>query len=222
MLKGSGSKDFGITHALRYDAHMMIHTPNEAESLRAEIAALAARMIAEDGADYASAKRKAAKQLLGNQKLKGDVMPDNAQIEQEVREYNELFFGDTQPQRLLHLRQLALALMEELERFNPYLVGAVLNGTAGNHSDIHLHLFADNTKDVAIYLLNKDIQFEVSENFNNRNESVETLSFMYKNEGVHLNLYDQDAIRSGHGKSVDRINTTGLRALLAEAAEAKG
>ena len=196
---------------------MMIHTPNEAESLRAEIAALAARMIAEDGADYASAKRKAAKQLLGNHKVKGDVLPDNAQIEQEVREYNELFFGDTQPQRLLHLRQLALELMEELERYCPYLVGAVLNGTAGNHSDIHLHLFADNTKEVAIYLLNKDVQFEVSESFNNRNESIETLSFMYKNEGVHLVLQDQDAIRSGHGRSTERANAAGLRAILAEA-----
>lgn len=198
---------------------MMIHTPNEAESLRAEIAALAARMIAEDGADYASAKRKAAKQLLGNQKIKGDVLPDNAQIEQEVREYNELFFGDTQPQRLLQLRQLALELMDELERFHPYLVGAVLNGTAGNHSDIHLHLFADNTKDVAIYLLNKDIQFEVSESFNNRNDRIETLSFMHKNEGVHLVLQDQDAIRSGHGKSTERASATALRALLALPAE---
>ncbi|MBC3917655.1 hypothetical protein H8L32_09240 [Undibacterium sp. CY18W] len=198
---------------------MMIHTPNEAENLRAEIAALAARMIAEDGADYASAKRKAAKQLLGNQKVKGDVLPDNAQIEQEVREYNELFFGDTQPQRLLQLRQLALELMDELERFHPYLVGAVLNGTAGNHSDIHLHLFADNTKDVAIYLLNKDIQFEVSESFNNRNDRIETLSFMHKNEGVHLVLQDQDAIRSGHGKSTERASAVALRALLALPAE---
>jgi len=144
-------------------------------------------------------------------------LPDNAQIEQEVREYNELFFGDTQPQRLLHLRQLALEIMDELERYSPYIVGAVLNGTAGNHSDIHLHLFADNTKDVAIYLLNKDVQFEVSESFNNRNDSIETLSFMYKNEGVHLVLQDQDAIRSGHGKSTERANAAGLRAILAKA-----
>ncbi|MFX5937691.1 hypothetical protein ABTE71_20255, partial [Acinetobacter baumannii] len=75
------------------------------EQLRAEIAAAAARMIAEDGADYGSAKRKAAKQILGNQKVRGEIMPDNEQIEEEVRIYNELFFADTQPARLLHLRQ---------------------------------------------------------------------------------------------------------------------
>ncbi|MDE2427721.1 MAG: hypothetical protein KGM99_03280 [Burkholderiales bacterium] len=193
---------------------MMIHFPNETAELRAEIAALAARMIAEDGADYASAKRKAAKQLLGNQKIKGDVLPDNAQIEQEVREYNELFFGDTQPQRLLHLRQLAVQLMEDLERFHPYLVGAVLNGTAGAHSDIHLHLFTDNAKDVAIFLLNKDVQFDVTETLSNRNERIETYSFMYQNEGVHLLLQDQDAIRSGHGKSTERANLGAVKSLI--------
>ncbi|MFZ6691198.1 hypothetical protein [Undibacterium sp. SXout20W] len=198
---------------------MMIQTPTEAEALRAEIAALAARMIAEDGADYASAKRKAAKQLLGNQKLKGDVLPDNEQIEQEVREYNELFFGDTQPQRLLQLRQLAARLMAEFECFNPYLVGAVLNGTAGAHSDIYLHLYTDNSKDVAIFLLNKDVQFEVSETFNKRNESIETLSFMVENEGVHLVLHDHDGIRSSNGKSVERANLATLQALISKETE---
>ncbi|MBC7750986.1 MAG: hypothetical protein H7Z73_04600, partial [Candidatus Saccharibacteria bacterium] len=67
---------------------------NEAETLRAEIAALAARMIAEDGADFGAAKRRAAKQLLGNHKIRGDVLPDNSEIEESVREYNAIFFAD--------------------------------------------------------------------------------------------------------------------------------
>eukprot|EP01036_Dinobryon_divergens_P058505 gene58506-78044_t len=50
----------------------MINYPNDAELLRSEIAAAAARMIAEDGADYGSAKRKAAKLILGNNKVSGD------------------------------------------------------------------------------------------------------------------------------------------------------
>src|SRR5471032_88866 len=89
--------------------------------LRAEIAAAAARMIAEDGCDYGTAKRKAARQILGDSKIPGDLLPDNSEIEDEVRLYNELFFGDTQPARLLHLRRLALALMEELSQFKPHL-----------------------------------------------------------------------------------------------------
>jgi hypothetical protein len=140
-------------------------------------------------------------------------MPDNSQIEQEVREYNALFFGDTQPQRLLLLRQIALQLMLELEKFNPYVVGAVFNGTAGNHSDIYLHLFTDNTKDVAIHLLNKDVHFEVSES-GSRGDLCETLSFLYRQEGVHLVLHSPDDLKAG-GRN-ERANITALRTLIEE------
>jgi hypothetical protein len=200
---------------------------SETEQLRAEIAGLAARLIAEDGADYGTAKRKAAKQILGNNKIRGEVMPDNAQIEDEVRLYNELFFGDTQPARLKHLRQVALQVMQELERFSPYVVGAVLNGTAGDHSDIHLQLFASSPKDVEIYLLNKNVNFEVSEtpHFRGGSQMMETLSFLLPQrgadpEGVHLTLYDIDDLRgsarSGPGKRAERADAAALRRLMEE------
>ena len=51
---------------------------SEYELIRAEIAALAARLIAEDGTDYGTAKRKAARQILGNARINGNVLPDNA------------------------------------------------------------------------------------------------------------------------------------------------
>jgi hypothetical protein len=195
---------------------MPIYTPSDAEHLRAEIAAAAARMIAEDGADYASAKRKAAKLIIGNQKIRGDVLPDNAQVEAQVREYQALFLGDSQPQRLQSLR-----LMEKLADFSPWLIGAVLNGTAGEHSDIHLLLFTDNTKDVAVYLLNANIAYEVSESshFRYPDRTVETLSFMWKHEGIHLSLYDRDDLRGASRKFGDRADLAGLRAVLAEGAQ---
>ena len=191
------------------------------EMLRAEIATAAARMIAEDGADYGTAKRKAAKQVLGNNKVRGEIMPDNAQIEEEVRAYNELFLSDSQPARLQHLRKLALKLMEELAAFSPYLTGAVLNGTAGEHSDIHLQLFVESAKDVEIFLLNRNMDFEISEtaHFRNGQEPVETLSFMWQNEGVHLALYETDDLRGAVKVSQDnrlgRANADTLRALIA-------
>ena len=199
----------------------------ETELLRAEIAAAAARMIAEDGTDYGTAKRKAAKQILGNSKVRGDVLPDNVQIEDEVRIYNELFFADTQPARLLHLRQQALRVMEELARFSPYLTGAVLNGTAGEHSDIHLQLFTPSAKDVEIYLLNKNTQFEVSESahFKGQHAPVETLSFLLPQvgrppEGVHLTLYDVDdlrgSVKAAAGKRLERADTETVRRLIME------
>ncbi|HEX7634144.1 MAG TPA: hypothetical protein VF427_02540 [Noviherbaspirillum sp.] len=195
------------------------------ETLRAEIAAAAARMIAEDGADYGTAKRKAASQILGNTKVRGDIMPDNAQIEEEVRRYNELFFADSQPARLLHLRKLALRIMEDLAQFSPYLTGAVLNGTAGEHSDIHLQLFAESAKEVEIFLINKNIDFDASEtaHFKGRDEPVETVSFMWQNEGIHLALYEADDLRgavknTSEGKMA-RANIEAVRALIAETEE---
>ncbi len=200
---------------MRYDAQMTNFIFSEGDSvaqIRDEIASLAAKFIAEEGAEYGTAKRRAVKQLLGNQKLKGNILPDSEQIEQEVREYQALFFADTQPARLHHLRQTAAILMQELAQFNPYLIGAVLNGTAGEHSDIHLHLYTDNSKDVAIYLLNAGIDYEVSEHQGKRGDPLETLSFMFKNEGVHLLVHDIDDVR--HTDKKGRGNLANLRTLI--------
>ena len=116
-------------------------------------------------------------------------------------------------------------MMTELAMFNPYLTGAVLNGTAGEHADIHLHLFVDSPKDVEIYLLNKNVQFEISEadHFNrpekrrnhHETEPQETLSFMRtfmnKQEGIHLALYETDDLRS---KRIERANLAAAQLLL--------
>jgi hypothetical protein len=201
---------------------MMIEFPSDAELLRNEIAIAAARMIAEDGADYATAKRKAARQILGDARINGDVLPDNARIEDELRLYNELFLGDSQPARLLALRKLALRLMQDLAQFQPFLTGAVLNGTAGEHSDIYLQLFSDSPKDVEIYLLNRNIKFEVSESahFKGQNKLVETLSFMWHNEGVHLVLYQhhdlRGAVKNKAGGRRERAGIDTLQALIGE------
>ncbi len=194
------------------------------EQLRAEIAAAAARMIAEDGADYGTAKRKAAKQLLGNQKVRGEIMPDNEEIEEEVRLYNELFFADTQPARLQHLRRVALKLMQDLQAFRPYITGAVFNGTAGEHSDIHLQLFTPSAKDVEIFLLNKNVNFEVGETPHFRNgQPVETLSFLLPQKGAapelaHLALYEEDdlrgSVRTASGKRPERGDAAALARLI--------
>ena len=200
----------------------MILYPSDGEHLRMEIAMAAARMIAEDGTDYATAKRKAAKLILGNNKTPGDVMPDNAQVEAEVREYQALFMGDEQPARLKALRLLAVELMQILERFHPRLVGAVVNGTAGEHTDIHIQLFPESSKDVAVFLLNADIDYVVGETAHTkqRGEFVETYSFMWKNEGVHLTIYEPDDVRSasktGNGHAQEYLNLRMLKALLTE------
>ncbi|MDF3035220.1 MAG: hypothetical protein K0S28_494 [Paucimonas sp.] len=195
--------------------------PSGNPSLRDEIAAAAARMIAEDGASYGAAKRKAAEQILGTTKVRGDFMPDNSQVEDEVRAYQQLFMSDTQPARLLHLRKLAAEIMLELEQFSPFLTGAVLNGTAGEHSDIHLQLFSDSAKDIEIFLLNKNVDFEVTESphFRHPGKTVETISFMWRGEGVHLASYQTSDLRGAlkpEGERIERTDIHGVRRLIVE------
>jgi hypothetical protein len=197
------------------------------QRVREEIAIAAARMIAEDGLDYSTAKRKAARQVIGETRIAGDWLPDNDQIEEEIREYQSLFQSDSQPAMLRRLREIALEWMTRLAAFNPYLTGAVLNGTAGEHSDVHLQVFCDNAKEVAIYLVNANIQYDVSEtrHFAGRG-MIETLSFLWRRSrgeepvGMHIALYDTDdlrgAVRADARGRPARANAQAVRALLGE------
>ncbi|SPR98215.1 UDP-N-acetylmuramate--alanine ligase [Cupriavidus taiwanensis] len=216
--------------------------------LREEIAQAAARMIAEDGADYATAKRKAARQVLGEQRVPGEWLPDNEQVEAEVRAYQALFHADSQPRVLALLRRLAVLAMQDLAPFRPYLVGAVLNGTATEHSDIYLQCFCDSAKDAALHLINAGVDFETSESrhFGGRGE-VETLSFLWKGQwpdrrearllagevraelgapvGIHIALYDavdeRGAMRTDASGRAARADVQAVQALL-DAADAAG
>ncbi|MDL2284512.1 hypothetical protein LJC19_05150 [Oxalobacter sp. OttesenSCG-928-P03] len=182
--------------------------------LRGEIAMAAARLIAEEGATYEMAKKKAAHQILGNKRINGKFLPDNTEIEEELRIYNALFMADTQPARLLHLRRTALQMMHELAQFQPYITGAVLNGTAGEHSDIHLQLFAESAKDVEIFLLNKNIDISVTESpgYRGKTQAVETIHFYYESEIFHLAVYNPDDMR----KMVRAMDTQAERADIGE------
>jgi len=133
------------------------------EDLALELAATAARLIAEDGCDYATAKRKAAQLVLGDVAGARGRLPENDLVESELRRYLRTFGGQRHEALLAELRNVALALMEYLAPFNPHLVGAVLNGTATEHSALHLHLFTDSAKDVEIFLLNEGVRFAVDE-----------------------------------------------------------
>ena len=133
------------------------------EDLALELAATAARLIAEDGCDYATAKRKAAQLVLGDTAGARGRLPENDLVESELRRYLRTFGGQRHEALLTELRNVALALMEYLAPFNPHLVGAVLNGTATEHSALHLHLFTDSAKDVEIFLLNEGVRFAVDE-----------------------------------------------------------
>jgi hypothetical protein len=196
------------------------------DRLRQHVAMLAARMIAEDGLDYAGAKRRALRDVFGDQRAPADSIPANAVVEAEVRAYQELFQADTQPRRLRALREIALELMQWLAPFCPHLTGAVLNGTAGEHSDVHLDLFCDSAKDVEIFLINQQIDFEVEDSTRKMNGKLprgaeEVIQFLWRRpkaapEGVQLSVYRVDDLRgarTGERKS-ERCDLSGLQLLL--------
>lgn len=189
-------------------------------SVRSEIAHAAARLIAEDGLDYSAAKRKAVRQLLGQSAMpRGDMLPDNTEIEEAVREYQALYLSDTQPTRLRVLRQRALELMQWLAPFNPFLTGAVWNGTAGEHSEITLQCFTESSKDLPIFLLNQGVRYEVGErpDFRGRG-TVEALYFLWQDEAVTVVIYDRDAVRGslreGRDGRTERGDARALQRLL--------
>ena len=130
------------------------------QQMRARIAQEAARLVAEEGVqDYYAAKRKAA-QHLGAPDTRN--MPRNSEIEAALEEYQRLFRGEQQVGHLQTLREGAVQAMRFLTEFNPRLVGSVLSGTAGQHADINLHLFADTPEDVSLFLMETHIPFQAS------------------------------------------------------------
>lgn len=200
---------------------MMPNLNNDLFQLRSEIALVAARMIAQDGAELDTARRKAARQVLGVDAPKPNMMPDDLQVEDEVRKYQALFGGPAHGERLAHLRSTALQVMEALSDFHPYLTGAVLHGTAGEHDDIHLQLFADSAKEVEIYLLNRNVNIDISETPHfkgGRHAPVETVTFSWMKQTVHAELYEYQDLRGALKPRADgrpqRIDAAALRALI--------
>ncbi len=129
--------------------------------LRQRLAHEAARILAEQGGhDYRRAGRKAAERLRCHDR---HLLPSNAEIEQALREYQQLYSGSEHEAGLRRLRTLALDAMEALREFSPRLVGPVLSGSADQFSPIVLHLFSDTPEQISFFLLDRKIPWRDGE-----------------------------------------------------------
>jgi hypothetical protein len=136
-------------------------TSTKSTQIRERIAKEAARLMCTSGiGDFQLAKRKALQQLRIPDPRH---LPSNEEIESAVSEYQRLFRADSQPRRLAQLRRTAVDAMRFLARFDPRLVGSVLNGTADEHSEVCLHLFADTAEEVGLFLIDNGIPHEHGE-----------------------------------------------------------
>ncbi len=139
----------------------MQNSSNRPGKLRQRLAHEAARILAEQGDhDYARARRKAAERLRCRDRHQ---FPSNAEIEQALREYQQLYFGADHDAHLHRLRTLALDAMEALREYSPRLVGPVLSGTADRHSPIVLHLFSDAPEQISLFLIDRKIPWRDGE-----------------------------------------------------------
>lgn len=167
-------------------------------TLKSEIAAVAAALVIEEGLEYGPAKRRAVKQMALPARTE---LPDNDALEEAVREYIDLFCADTQATELAALRELALVWMQRMSDFRPYLTGAVWHGTATRLSDIYVQLFCDDPKSAEIALIEHNVDYEprTVRGFTGGDVEALSLSSLCKplNEtiGVHLMVYDHDDLR---------------------------
>lgn len=205
---------------------MAKENPNQVRQL---IAQKAAQMMAEDGiSDFSYAKNKAGRQIGA---LDNSVLPSNAEIEEELKHYNALFLSEKQPENLRALRKNALYTMQLLEKFNPYLTGAVLDGTAGLGTETHIHLFADSLKEVEMFLLNQDIPFGTNEKSyrimndgkrdkkNDTRKKVPVFSLETATGIIKLSVFEFDEIRvptkrAADGSNAERADIAALKNLI--------
>ncbi|MEJ8813594.1 hypothetical protein WKW77_21085 [Variovorax ureilyticus] len=163
-----------------------------------EIAATAARLVVEEGLEYGPAKRRALRDLGLPART---ALPNNDEIEAEVRDYIRLYCADTQPKELHALRVLALEWMEHMAEFRPHIGGAVWHGTATRLSDIYIQLFCDDSKSAEIALIDHHVDYEPRMVTGFHGEQVEALSLhaasraLGEEVGVHLMVYDLDDLR---------------------------
>ena len=193
--------------------------PNHAERCRL-IACAAARLIAEDGiADYTLAKRKAVRSLGLPENTQ---LPENDEVEAELRLYQRLFQDEEQTGRIAYLRQKSCEIMSIMQRFNPYLTGSVLDGSAGRYAEIDIQLFTDSAKDVEIFLLNQGIDFAHSVPRSDRAEAVLTLHS--EDAVVNLIVYplneERVTFKTRNGKLRQRARLEAVHKLLSSATDA--
>ncbi len=163
-----------------------------------EIAAVAARLVVEEGLEYGPAKRRAVREMGLPART---PLPNNEEVEAEVRDYIALFCAETQPKELHALRVLALEWMARMEVFRPHVGGAVWHGTATRLSDIYVQLFCDDSKSAEIALIDHHVDYEPRMVTGFHGEQVEALSvhamsrLLGEEVGVHLLVYDFDDLR---------------------------
>ena len=196
--------------------------------IRLKVAAEAARIIATEGQhNYHAAKKKAAERIGINERL---ALPSNLEIKEAVLRHLDLYGGCAHTENLVYLRQAAVRAMQLLEKFNPKLVGNVLDGTAGEYSHVALHIFSDSTESVILQFLEHGTPFSQEQRqirwYDGNHRTVPILIFELEDIAiehavVELTIFEPVHLRQAppspiSGKPQRRAGLSEVQCLLAE------
>ncbi len=195
--------------------------------LRAAIAVEAARLMYEEEVkQYFTAKRMAAKRILGRVEgrrvhYRPADLPSNGEIRDALLAMAELCEGSLRTARLFAMRIVALEAMRALTPFEPRLIGSVSTGHIRRGSDIDISVFTVDEEPLEHHLRALGWSFE--------RERVSIQKFGQIREYLHfhvidivpieLTVYDPRELRfrqksSTDGKPILRFKIPALEALL--------
>ena len=202
---------------------MAIRIPTKDKHMRQRLVQEAARLMAEEGVqDFYAAKRKAAERL-GAPHTQN--MPRNKEIEEALQDYQRLFLGSEGEERLRRLREAAVQAMRFFVSFEPRLAGSVLAGTAGAHSDVNLHLFADTPEEVNLFLMGAGVPFEAGMRrmrLNRETSSdIPSVRFLAGEQPIEALIFPANGIRQAplspvDGRPMERASLARVEELLAQ------
>jgi len=191
--------------------------------IRLEIATEAARIIATEGQhNYHAAKKKAAERVGTSERL---ALPSNSEVEEALRRYQGLYGGAAHVENLERLRGIAVDAMYYLEKYNPRLVGPVLEGTANKHSRVTLHVFSDSVESVILHFLENGTSFSQEQRqirwHSGGHRTVPLIVFELRESMIELMIFDEVHLRQAppspiDGKPQRRATLTDAECLLSE------
>ena len=172
---------------------------------RLEVAAEAARIIAPEGQhNYQAAKKKAAERIGVSERL---ALPSNIEVKDALRRYQQLYGGTTHQRNLESLRRIAVRAMRLLDSYNPRLVGAVLDGTADEHSRVALHVFAESVEAVLLFFLEREIPFSQEQRqirwHTGDHRSIPLVVSELDGHVVELSVFDEIQLRQAPPSPID-------------------
>lgn len=195
--------------------------------LRAQVAAEAARLMYEEGVkQYFTAKRMAAKRLLGRvagRKLRyrPSDLPSNGEIRDALLALADRAEGSRRTRRLFAMRVVALEAMRSIAQFEPRLIGSVSTGHIRRGSDIDIQVFTLSPEALELHMKSLGWTFE-SERVTIRKfgEIREYLHYhVVDSVPIELTVYEPRDLRfrpksSTDGKPIVRMRISAVEELL--------